>query len=95
MIYAELWRRDIDTKYETENRKKQLAEEKNRQRNKILDSQFDDLMKRKNDNKHRTELEKKMLNEKWSQELQNLKSKPLFSNLFRPGNVGQRNAGQT
>lgn len=70
MIYAELWRRDMNDKYATEFDKQQAARLKNQARNAVLDTQYQDLLKRKELEKQRVLQEKQMLREKWSDDAQ-------------------------
>lgn len=78
MIYAELWRRDMNNKYAVEAKKAESASMKNTARNQILDKQYQDLQRRKNLDLSKQQQEKNMLNTKWSAELQTLKGKFYF-----------------
>lgn len=69
MIYAELWRRDIDNKKKLEEIKVQEAMRKNNDRNLILAEQIKDLEHKKNMESTLKYSEKAMLKDQWGQEM--------------------------
>lgn len=63
----------MNDKYATEYDKKQAATMKNDARNKILDTQYQELMRRKQLEEARILQEKAMLQEKWGEDAQRAK----------------------
>jgi hypothetical protein len=69
MIYAELWRRDMEQKKKIEEQKIHDAIKKNNDRNLILAEQIRELDKKRNTESHLKQDEKGMLRQQWNEEL--------------------------
>jgi hypothetical protein len=77
MIYAELWRRDIENKKKIEEVKIQEAIRKNNDRNMILADQVRDLDRKREMDSTLKHSEKQMLKEQWTEEMNRQKEQQL------------------
>lgn len=69
MIYAELWRRDMENKKKLEEQKIQAAIRKNNDRNVILADQVKDLERKRGMESTLKQSERQMLKEQWAEEM--------------------------